>query len=297
MPMDPSGRDAAFLPMYQQEEWNEACRLRRDCPATVYHYTTAEGLRGIVQEATLRATNFSFLNDPSEVQYGRDLALALLEDAITSTPLARRNLIEHTRNALQDKVLSESYVSCFTELSDDLGQWRAYGSLAAERYCIGFDGHELAGIFGSRPGGRFVEILYKPAAQEELLGSLLSRAWTYVEKAGIAVDGWPDFARVIAGTIASRLAELKNPAYAAEAEWRIIRWHDGLEHDRLSFDTSRGVLRPYLPAPLLEPLPIRSLHVMAPARRAPAVKAAELLLLEAGLSDVPVTHSTIPFAD
>jgi Protein of unknown function (DUF2971) len=297
MPIDPGGRDAALIPLFLQAEWNEALSDGIAPPATLYHYTTAEGLVGIIREMKLRATNFSFLNDPTEVQYGKELAVEYLESTLNKLVQPYRDLIEQTRQALHAKVMSESYVTCFTALSDDLGQWRAYGSSAAERYCLGFDGSKLGADFSTRPGGRLAEIVYDPRLQRKLLRSIVRRSLRFVGDHRIAPEGWPDVASTIANVIASRLPEFKNPAYKYEAEWRIIRWHDGLEHDDLSFETSRRVLRPFLPVPLSHPLPLRAVQVMAPGRKETAIKAAQLLLQKAELSGIPVTHSMVPFAE
>jgi len=50
-------------------------------PECLYHYTTAPGLAGILNSRSIRATNFSFLNDPSEIEYGRDLAINVIAHA------------------------------------------------------------------------------------------------------------------------------------------------------------------------------------------------------------------------
>lgn len=125
----------------------------------------------------------------------------------------------------------------------------------------------------------------------------MRRSLRFVGNNEIAREGWPEVASTIANVIASRLPEFKNPAYKHEAEWRIIRWHDRLEHDDLSFETSRRILRPFLPVPMPTPLPLRSVQVMAPSRKEPAVKAAQMLLERAKLSDVLITHSAVPFAE
>src|SRR4051794_27438928 len=41
-------------------------------PKLLYHYTTAQGLIGIVQSHGLWATNADFLNDAQELRFGRD---------------------------------------------------------------------------------------------------------------------------------------------------------------------------------------------------------------------------------
>jgi hypothetical protein len=251
--MDPSGRDAGLILLLLQSEWHEA--LIVDPPDKVYHYTTAAGFNGIAREAMLRATNFGYLNDPSELRYGRNLALQLLESAARSGPGG--DLIAQTGCALEAKAVSETYVSCFTTLGDDPKLWMEYCGSGPERYCISFDGRKMASEFNTRPGGRFARVLYKPAEQEQLIASLVERTLTFVEKQEISPESWDGVADALVRAISMRLPELKDPKHKHESEWRIIRWHDGLAHDVVSFDTSREVPRPYLPVPL-KPLKIDS---------------------------------------
>ena len=42
-------------------------------PETLYHYTSAEGLLGIVSSNVLRASSALYMNDASELEYARDL--------------------------------------------------------------------------------------------------------------------------------------------------------------------------------------------------------------------------------
>jgi len=43
--------------------------LQTDVPELLFHYTTAAGMRGILDSSRLWATNYRFLNDTSEVAY------------------------------------------------------------------------------------------------------------------------------------------------------------------------------------------------------------------------------------
>jgi hypothetical protein len=44
-------------------------------PGTIFHYTTYRGLQGIIGDGGIFLTDARFLNDASELQYGRDLTL------------------------------------------------------------------------------------------------------------------------------------------------------------------------------------------------------------------------------
>ena len=49
-------------------------------PKSLFHYTTAAGLLGILRESVLWATEARFLNDAQEAVYARDLFVSALHD-------------------------------------------------------------------------------------------------------------------------------------------------------------------------------------------------------------------------
>jgi hypothetical protein len=264
-------------------------------PSCVYHYTTADGLDGILRHGFVRATNFSFLNDPSEVMYGSDVARKLLVKIKDSLSEPNRSLIDQILTSLDLEAVAEVYVACFTRLEDDLSQWRSYGSAALERYAIGFDAQELEAL-SAEPNTNFVKVLYEQTDQIERVRFFVDRAFKFIERENVEPSQWPVLAGAVAQLIARVLPELKNPAYKTEREWRIIRWH-AREDAPPEVDASRGVLRPFLKIALPSPPPIVDLRVMAPTRRELALKAAEMLLRRSGIEGVEVAHSTVPFAE
>ena len=110
----------------------------------LYHYTTARGLFGIIASSSLWATNFSYLNDATEVHYGMEVLKTLLEREMDLHltdgfgPVLAATL-EGIERVFSD---SEFYLTCFCAKADLLSQWRGYGSLGG-RYCIALDSMEL----------------------------------------------------------------------------------------------------------------------------------------------------------
>jgi len=51
----------------------------------VYHYTTSQGLKGIIESRSLWATGAYYLNDISEIEYGCRLAATVLEESLDTT--------------------------------------------------------------------------------------------------------------------------------------------------------------------------------------------------------------------
>lgn len=148
----------------------------------LYHYTGIGGLRGIVQNNTLRATHFADLNDSSEVVHlreplsqvlqGRFLEAFRLQErgsfSISREIKARGGLIESARgwafhivdalykNTFEDDdqyAFGDPFIVSFCSHSSDnpyerqnglLSQWRGYGRHGG--FCIVLDTKKLAGI-------------------------------------------------------------------------------------------------------------------------------------------------------
>ena len=294
--MDPNGRDAALVFLFlQQLSIDLSLSSFSLLPQRVYHYTTAGGIEGIIREGGIRATNFSFLNDPSEISYARDLALATLTEMRDATTGNSRELLQHARSALADKVSWEPYLACFSALSDDISQWRAYGSSAAERYCLGFDANLLASALSVHSTARFARVLYQKDEQQQRIRRFGEQALDFVSRNEIDPNNWNAVGNVVADIMAWVLPEIKDPAYECEAEWRII-FKGETSSEALEFDTGRGSLRPFRRFVLPQPIPLREVCVLAPKRKSLALKAVNMLLTAAGLS-IEAFHSVVPFAE
>ncbi len=101
----------------------------------IYHYTSANGLRGIVGSHELWLSNTAFVNDTTECE-----ALKSEEDLFDENDFSNRYVKEAWSNYLKyDMNRNTLYIVSFSATEDFLGQWRAYGS-----YSIGFETNKLA---------------------------------------------------------------------------------------------------------------------------------------------------------
>lgn len=123
----------------------------------LYHYSTMDGLIGILQTQSLWATHYKFLNDFSEITLFRDKLISLMyphiresvEEIIKQSPQIKQNIdkigglehvIQHEAQVLIDAEYSalgdEIYILSFCGQNTNpninenglLSQWRAYGS-------------------------------------------------------------------------------------------------------------------------------------------------------------------------
>lgn len=102
---------------------------------TIYHYTSANGLRGIVGSHELWLSNTAFVNDTTECK-----ALKSEEDLFDEKDFSNPYVKEAWFKYLKyDTNGNTHYIVSFSTTKEFLGQWRAYGS-----YSISFETNKLA---------------------------------------------------------------------------------------------------------------------------------------------------------
>jgi len=101
---------------------------------TIYHYTSAEGLRGIIESSEIWLTNTEFVNDKTECK-----VLQKEKEQFSNRDFSNeyvKEWWEHFRkNSGNDNT---KYIASFSKIGDSLEQWRAYGN-----FCIGFKVEKL----------------------------------------------------------------------------------------------------------------------------------------------------------
>jgi len=98
----------------------------------LYHYTSIEGLLGIIESKSVWATNVLYLNDASELNYAVGLFKRQILEFKKKSSNARsveniffETLIENIVNLIPSDNFG-FYVSSFSEEKDLLSQWRGY---------------------------------------------------------------------------------------------------------------------------------------------------------------------------
>ena len=84
----------------------------------LYHYTTLEGLKGILQSRALWFSHISTLNDPSEFKYGQQLVTDVLKGFIDNeNDVVIKKILEDLINYVNvyDSVLYQTFIACFCE--------------------------------------------------------------------------------------------------------------------------------------------------------------------------------------
>jgi hypothetical protein len=154
------------------------------------HYTTVGGLMGIIESNYLHASHYRFLNDPNELQFGKNEIIGLLYNELEScdendislneyesymeinsiTP-GTENIKLTIANYAADQIFfkqnlqSTAYIISFSlhdsnfEIENGrLSQWRGYGQEGG--YALCFNQPQLLEMFSNEPNGGQYKTLY-----------------------------------------------------------------------------------------------------------------------------------------
>jgi hypothetical protein len=104
-----------------------------DSPQTLWHYTSAQGLVGIIRTDRLWASDSLFLNDAAERNYGVELMMSALADVEIDSPARSTTAfilgLVHPESGILRRWLDAQlrlFVTCFCSEGDLLSQWRTY---------------------------------------------------------------------------------------------------------------------------------------------------------------------------
>jgi hypothetical protein len=275
-------------------QWlHESVETMAKRPDWLYHYTSGDGLYGILSSGVMRGTNFAFMNDRSEFQYGVEMIRESLVSAAQGMPNSgvRRAL------AIAHKMLEgfpcDVYLTCFCEDADLLSQWRGYGTRDS-RYCIEFDSAQLPIATGVSP---LSNVLYEPQLHSTLLKRMLELYLSAIGNLDLASEAMISLAASrVAIAAVPVVTRFKDLAFREEKEWRCARISWGSDPGNLEFSASGGMMRPYQTlVASTGRLPIRRIIAGASRSNLQAVRSARLMLQRFGYpEEVEVVVSKVP---
>lgn len=201
-----------------------------DSPESLFHYTTAEGLLGILNSSQLWASDLRFLNDVREGLYAKQLLLDAVagmpnpvldpnhwayrhgQSAVDAFAAYHRLVIDQIRTSIFGV-----FVACFCESGDLLSQWRAYGS--DHGYAVEFSAASLETALAGRPflvGSALHMVQYGESRAQEMVG----RALESVRDTNLNHPGVKAWHKAV--ELTAMLATVKDPGFQEESEWRLI---------------------------------------------------------------------------
>lgn len=279
---------------------------QEDAPKCIYHYTSASGVKGIIEKNKLWATDVWYMNDTGEATYS---AAAIRKFLDSCTPQDEEmQEVRHFAEVLLEKEMKgdyrRSYIACLSKEGNQLSQWRAYGCFA-----IGFKLEALSKLISVTSWVR--DVVYDESTQQRYLADFFHQAQETLHFYRDDSDGQSRLSPgVSAATMAAagflansfvQAAFFKHPAFEEEKEVRIsIPGPDDLKNDDdLEFRESAMGITPFVNINLLHPgehhtSAISEIVIGPQPHKREAERAIRQFLAKRGLSDVEVIDSKVP---
>lgn len=141
-----------------------------EMPDTIYHYTTGQALKSIVENQELHISERNYMNDILDEEYVRNIVNELIG-----------NSIDFKGSIIEEKFFEDipQYIFSTSCENDLIHQWAYYGNNDA--YCIEFDTYELKQYFndaiGNKKDGYFFtgQVLYSEELIYEIIEKIVER--------------------------------------------------------------------------------------------------------------------------
>lgn len=209
---------------------NIAQLLYEELPQEIlYHYTSLNGVMGIVKSRSLWATEVRFFNDTAELKHAVDFISSIIDHRLASRS-ENIELLTQFKRWLNDRIVNGHmlYVVCFTESGNLLSQWRGY-SQAAKGVSLGFSPEKIS----MAAGEQFFQVgkcVYDLNIQEKLAVSILDEIQSVAKLKGEnnnmfkrhPSESFYDVFFELELDILRIAVLLKHPAFHEEREWRVV---------------------------------------------------------------------------
>lgn len=237
-------------------------RSHAQIPEVLYHYTSADGLIGILTSKSIWLTDLRYMNDLSELQYSRQLVEKRLAMRLETGELGeiQQEFLKRIRSSFDPFHFDNSvYAASFCEEGNLLSQWRAYRGRGGG-YAIGFDFFHLLRLL-NRPCV-LRRVVYDEKEQIRRIDSVINE-FLAVLHAETEARGIPEvtesFLPALCGAFSSVIGEFlfsfKHPDFREEREWRLVHFANvNPTHNRNSelprVRSYEGNIIPYFPVDL-----------------------------------------------
>ncbi|MDV4181067.1 MULTISPECIES: DUF2971 domain-containing protein [Rhizobium] len=288
---------------FRNISWNtiQETTVGQPIPDRLYHYTSSEGLKGIIESNCIRFADAMFMNDGSETVHGMYLFAQILTDFMADKPDDEKSLAEELKQELAVTAnIMRPIIFCMSAEQNLLNQWRDYGADVVP-YSIEFDTYVLQRSNEFTFPVYLAKVIYEIHYQQHLLLKLIAAIYQRAKDipAGLEISQElkSQLLKAVAIEILWLLYRFKNPAFAAEQEWRLISHGDSVAYyTQPRFRTSRlGVIPFYeFRATKSLTLPIRSVLVGPSPYSNMSNMALQQFLAAHGYGGVATNYSTIP---
>ena len=212
--------------------------------STLYHYTSADGLKSIIENRTIRFSDYRFLNDIDEIQYGKQIFRQVLEELKSEIPqnieyinqwekeliqiekgkMNYLKAVSPAENGAINCITCESdnfhyYLLSLTTLGDNKDMWNMYSG-NNPGYRIKIDANELFKYFyGIRDSYLKKGIIF--SAEHRMPVFYGEKAIEFIKKSLLAECSLKNPSISQPGSIFKYIAFVKDEAFSSENEYRL----------------------------------------------------------------------------
>lgn len=235
-------------------------------PARLYHYTSQEGLLGILQDGKLHCSSAHYLSDAEEVIYAAELAAKRLKAFWPE--FERRNpeidddeeMLRGIVREVQALLDSPLYVFSLSVDGNLLSQWRAYCPDEGG-YALGFSSRHLQRLAEAQ-GFDLVRCVYEKDHQRMAIDELIREtvgAYQEAREEGAPVSSelWRRYQVEFLTDFYKRAAAFKDPAFSEEQEFRLVSGPFAENRGNVQYREGPSTPIPYIEFDLREEAPNR----------------------------------------
>ena len=181
---------------------------------SLFHYTSYEGLAGILRTKQLWLSDYKYLNDPSEIEHGKKLILTLMSkhfgEKLCGLPF---DFYQEFQSLIQNNY--HMYVTSFCKKPDYLPAWRYYGGNCTG-YAIGFkkeffkpDNTKINNLSITS-----IKVEYSKKRSAQIINDILE----IFDRHSLEIT--PHTIKILVTYLLCILPKFKNPDFKDENEWR-----------------------------------------------------------------------------
>lgn len=196
---------------------------------TLYHYTSFDGLLGIVESGVLWASDIRYMNDSAELKHTLNLLQAHITDRIIEGADNPR-LLNQLLDWLSRRIVSGSMLfgGSFRANGNLLSQWRGY-SVHGKGVSLGFDPAHIRSCAG-RQHFQVGKCLYEAEQQRSLIAQIVDAVEIIAVQTGENEElarrprenAYFEVFERVEGDLLRIASILKHPSFEEEQEWRIV---------------------------------------------------------------------------
>lgn len=219
------------------------------------HYTSVEGVMGMVRDEKLWATNIKFLNDQQEFQHAFDMLRTILAQPQIA-PKSHTELFTQFQDFVTRRLRGEEkynsgsvFTLSFSARPDLLSQWRGYCP-ENNGYCVMYDAEDvLAAVRAEFENAHLVECVYDKEAKEKPFREILNRHWQSYVLAADDTKAREAIVYQLSKEIRLLAAYFKDASFSEEQEHRIVVLYEYVGASNVKFRSGRSSIVPYLELP------------------------------------------------